>query len=124
MHINMYVRKLRQKKHDFSRCLDNFEPESICWESEFGDNEFMHWIEKNTDLKIINKPAASMDMGTCTTPSEDTKKLERAIDYSKVPHCRDNCRYKDSNNPLDKCYCSYPEIRSKAKLEFKKRYPD
>ena len=112
------------KKPNFSRCFHDFDPEFICWDDGLYDNEFINWIEKSTDLKIINNPIASMDIGTCTTPSEDTKKLERAIDYSKVPHCRDNCRYKDSNNPLDKCYCSYPDIRSKAKLEFKKRYPD
>lgn len=66
--------EVKAKKPNFHRCYNDFKPEHICWESEFGDNEFIDWIEKNTDLKIINNPTASMDIGTCTTPSEDTKK--------------------------------------------------
>ena len=125
--INAYkyvCEEVKAKKPNFYRCFRNFEVESICWESEFGDNDFIDWIEKNTDLKIINNPNASMYIGTCTTPSEDTRKLERAIAYSKVPHCRYNCCYKSSDNPFDKYRCYYPDIRSKARLEIKRKYPD
>ena len=108
--------EVEAKKPHFYRCYHNFEPEHICWESEFGDNEFVDWIEKNTDLKIINKPTASMDIGTCTTPTKDTNKLKRAIDYSKVPHCKDNCVNDEEDIMSIKFDCTYPDRRYKAKL--------
>ena len=79
-------------------------------------NEFIKWIEENSDLKIINKPVALMSIGTCSTPTKDTIKLKSGIDYSKMPQCRDNCVNEKDGVLGIKFNCTYPDRRYKAKL--------
>lgn len=95
-----YFEEIEFKKGNFHRCGLSFDPAYICWESEF-----ISWIEENTDLKVIDKAVASMDIGTSITPNENTKKLKRGIDFTKMPHCRDNCI------DDDKYDCTYPDLR-------------
>ncbi|MBR5504289.1 MAG: hypothetical protein IKV87_07605 [Methanobrevibacter sp.] len=85
--------EVKSKDKHFYGCCSAFNPESICWDYEESESDFVNWIEENSDLRIINKPDASMEIGTCTTPTNDTVKLESSIDYSKVPNCKDKCHH-------------------------------
>ena len=111
-----FVEEIEFKNEYFHRCFTDFDPAYICWSDDFEKNEFIKWIEENSDLKIINKPVALMSIGTFSTPTKDTIKLKSGIDYSKMPQCRDNCVNEKDGVLGIKFNCTYPDRRYKAKL--------
>ncbi len=122
-----YVCEVANSKRDFfTRCFGFNSPGFIFWnEDNERDDPFNDWIEKNSDLRVVNNYNGSMNVGICTTPSEDTFKLLDSIDYSKVRDCKDNCFFKDKWRNED-CYYikekATKSFESQEGLEFVNKY--
>ena len=103
------------KMDDFGRCVERFDPKYICPYFGIKKKPFINWIEENSDLRLIAKGDGFLDVGSLITPNINTYKLRSAVDYSKVPDCRKNCRYKEDS--FMKTECTYPDLRYEAKLK-------
>ena len=110
--------EIEAKRDGFYRC-DDFLYSTFSWGNAYKKTALMSWIEDNSDLKIINEPNALMTIEIFTGPSESIDNLRKKIDFSKVPHCRDSCRFKKYG--YWKLKCTYPDLRHKAKIEELKR---
>ena len=111
--INAYkyvCEEIKTKNKRFQACHD-FEPCFICWNIELEGNEFTKWIEENSDLRVINKFNASMDVGVLGSFTEDTIKLENGIDLSKIPRCKGKCDREYFFN--EECFFERRRLREK-----------
>ena len=90
--INAYkyvCEEIETKNKRFQACHD-FEPCFICWNIELEGNEFTKWIEENSDLRVINKFNASMDVGVLGSFKKILLSWKMALIYLKFQDAKEN----------------------------------
>ena len=90
----------RVKKYGIpERCDFCLTVESILWRKHFNSI-----VEKISDLTVIHGDE-KISVGTCTTPNENTREIERSLLDSDIDDCRSNCSEEDGW--LKKLKCKY-----------------